>query len=311
MTMDGMAFVPGRTFLMGSDRHYPEEAPKHRVTVDGFWMSVDPVTTAQFARFVQATGYVTFAERPLDAGADPHAPRALREPVSLVFAQPTVAIALTDWRLWWTLAPGANWRHPRGPNRPRAIETHPVVQVAYEDALAYARWVGMDLPTEAEWECAARGGLEDADYAWGDTFMPGGRPMANTWHGRFPVENTLADGFERTSPVRSFPPNGYGLYDMIGNVWEWTSDFYAPGHPGPRAETCCAPRNPRNSDREGSIDAVHAALGIPRRVIKGGSHLCAPNYCRRYRPAARQGQEVDSAASHIGFRCIARNVPPP
>lgn len=310
--MEGMAFVPGRTFLMGSDHHYPEEAPAHPVAVDGFWIGVDPVTHAQFARFVRETRYVTLAERPLDARRYPRLPPATRAPASLVFAPPSGAVELEDWRLWWTFKQGANWRHPYGPDSPRrALETHPVVHVAYEDALAYTQWARMDLPTEAEWELAARGGLEDAEYAWGDTFMPEGRPMANTWHGRFPLQNTLIDGFDRTSPVRSFPPNGYGLFDMIGNVWEWTSDFYAPRHASQSREACCMPRNPRNPDREGSFDPAHTALAIPRRVIKGGSHLCAPNYCRRYRPAARQGQDVDSSTSHIGFRCVVRDAPPP
>jgi formylglycine-generating enzyme len=309
--MDGLAFVPGRTFVMGSDRHYPEEAPAHPVTVDGFWIRVDPVTNAQFACFVRETGYVTLAERPLDARQYPGLSPARRAPASLVFAQPSGAVALEDWRLWWTLKRGASWRCPYGPESPRrALDTHPVVQVAYEDALAYTKWAAMDLPTEAEWELAARGGLEGSEYAWGDAFMPGGRAMANTWHGRFPLENTRVDGFDRTSPVRSFPPNGYGLYDMIGNVWEWTSDFYVPGHAASSGKACCTPRNPRILDHERSFDPTHAALAIPRRVIKGGSHLCAPNYCRRYRPAARQGQDVDSPASHIGFRCVVRDASP-
>jgi len=301
-----MIFVQGRTFLMGSNRHYPEEAPAHRVAVDGFWIESEPVTNARFELFVRATGYVTAAERPLDPADYPGVARRLLLPGSLVFRAPAREAPLDDWRNWWRLEPGACWRHPFGPGSSyRGLEDHPVVHVAYADALAYAKWAGKDLPTEAQWELAARGGLEDADYAWGEVFMPEGRAMANTWHGRFPHAKTAIGGFEHTSPVRSFPPNGYGLYDMIGNVWEWTSDFYAP-HVASAAKPCCAPRNPRNLRSETSFDPLLPQLRIPRRVIKGGSHLCAPSYCRRYRPAARQGQAVDSPTSHVGFRCVAR-----
>ena len=309
--MREMAFIPGGAFLMGSDRHYPEEAPAHRVAVDDFWIDRDPVTNAEFERFVRGSGYVTLAERPLDPAQYPGVARSLLQPASLVFSPPRQPVAVTDWRRWWRLVPGASWRRPYGPGSTRrGLESHPVVHVAYEDALAYARWAGKDLPTEAEWELAARGGLENAEYAWGDTFTPGGHHMANTWQGRFPHENTAQDGFERTSPARSFPPNGYGVYDMIGNVWEWTSDFHSPRHPAPAVKVCCVPRNPRNSNPADSFDPDPAANGIPRRVIKGGSHLCAPDYCRRYRPAARQAQAIDSPASHIGFRCVTRHAPP-
>lgn len=306
-----MTFIPGGTFLMGSDRHYPEEAPAHRVVVDDFWIDRDPVTNAAFERFVRESGYVTLAERPLDPAQYPGAARHLLAPASLVFSPSRIQVAANDWRLWWRLVSGASWRCPDGPGSScRGLEMHPVVHIAFQDALAYARWAGKDLPTEAQWEIAARGGLEDAEYAWGDSFMPGGHHMANTWQGQFPEENTALDGFERTSPVRSFPPNGYGLYDMIGNVWEWTSDFYAPRHAISTVKTCCAPRNPRNASAAGSFDPDLSAIPVPRRVIKGGSHLCAPTYCRRYRPAARQAQAIDSPASHIGFRCIAGDVPP-
>jgi formylglycine-generating enzyme required for sulfatase activity len=306
-----MAFIPGGTFLMGSDRHYPEEAPAHRVAVDDFWIDRDPVTNAEFERFVRASGYVTLAERPLDSALYPGVTQHLLQPASLVFSPPSDPVEANDWRLWWRLVPGASWRRPYGPSSScKGLEAHPAVHIAFQDALAYARWAGKDLPTEAEWEFAARGGLEGAEYAWGDTFAPGGQHLANTWQGQFPHENTTLDGFERTSPVRSFPPNGYGLYDMIGNVWEWTSDFYAPRRRASHVKACCVPRNPRNSNPADSFDPELATNGLPRRVIKGGSHLCAPSYCRRYRPAARQAQAIDSPTSHIGFRCIARDAPP-
>ncbi|HUB85762.1 MAG TPA: formylglycine-generating enzyme family protein [Rhizomicrobium sp.] len=302
-----MVFVRGETYRMGSDRHYPEETPVHRVTVDSFWIDRSPVTNNQFAAFVKATDYVTMAERRVDPALYPGVPARMLKAGSLVFSPPSDPVALTDWRNWWAIKFGANWRRPYGPGSfYKPIGDHPVVHIAYEDAVAYAAWAEKDLPTEAEWEFAARGGLEDAEFAWGDEFMPEGKPMANTWHGEFPHQNTKIDGFERTSPVGSFPPNGYGLYDMIGNVWEWTSDYYAPKHAADAAEDCCIPRNPRNLRRDESFNPREAHLKIPRMVIKGGSHLCAPSYCRRYRPSARQGQAVDSPTSHIGFRCIVR-----
>ena len=305
--IDNMVFVPGGAFRMGSDRHYPEEAPAHRVAVDGFWIDRTPVTNAQFNAFVTATGYVTSAERVPLAADYPGTPPEMLQPASLVFAQPKDSASLHDWRRWWELRFGASWKRPHGKDDPRGAQgDHPVVHVAYEDAQAYAAWAGKDLPTEAEWEFAARGGLDGADYAWGDEPMPQGRFMANTWRGRFPDFNSAADGFERTSPVGSFPPNGYGLFDMIGNVWEWTSDFYAPRHTSDAHKSCCVPRNPRNDDIERSFDSRISGSRIARRVLKGGSHLCAPNYCQRYRPAARQGHSVDTPASHIGFRCVVR-----
>jgi formylglycine-generating enzyme required for sulfatase activity len=305
---DNEVFVPGATFAMGSDEHYPEERPAHPVTVDGFWMDAAPVTNRQFAMFVAATGYVTMAERapnPKDyPGALPH----MLNPGALVFEPPRSLPRGRDMSQWWHFKFGADWKNPYGPEGAFPAEAdHPVVQVAYEDARAYADWAGKDLPTEAEWELAARGGLEGAEYAWGDELMPEGQPMANTWHGSFPIRNTLIDGFARTSPVGSFPANGYGLYDMIGNVWEWTSDYWSQTHPVPAAKPCCIPKNPRRENWAGSCDPRQPAIRIPRRVLKGGSHLCAPNYCRRYRPAARHAQPEDTSTTHIGFRCIRRS----
>jgi formylglycine-generating enzyme len=296
----GMVWVPGGTFQMGDDRFYPEEAPIHEVTVGGFWMDAHTVTNAQFRRFVAATGYVTVAERPLDPAAYPDADPALLRPGSLVFHRTTGPVDLGDYTNWWAYIPGAHWRRPYGPRSSIAGKAqHPVVHIAHEDAETYARWAGKALPTETEWECAARGGLDGAVYAWGDEFAPGGRMMANTWQGRFPWENLLTDGFETTAPVGSFPPNGYGLYDMAGNVWQWTADLFAPRHMDGAHASCCAPATPHD-------DPTNPHTDIPRKVIKGGSHLCAPNYCLRYRPAARQGEAVDSSTCHLGFRCIVR-----
>ncbi|ACL63058.1 formylglycine-generating enzyme family protein [Methylobacterium nodulans] len=306
----GMVFVAGGTFRMGSDRHYPEEAPVHRVSVDGFWIDRTPVTNAQFRAFVRATGHVTMAERKPKAEDYPGALPHMLQAGSLVFKPPKGAVDLRDWSAWWRFRFGASWRRPLGPGSSIAgLDDHPVVHVAYADAEAYARWAGKELPTEAEWEYAARGGLDGAEFAWGDEFTPGGRHMANTWQGAFPHQNLAEDGFERTSPVTTFPPNGYGLHDMIGNVWEWTTDFYAPKHPTDAPKACCIPQNPRGGQEKGSYDPAQPAIRIPRRVVKGGSHLCAPNYCRRYRPAARHPHPVDTSTSHIGFRCVVRRGP--
>jgi formylglycine-generating enzyme required for sulfatase activity len=303
-----MVWVPGGEFLMGSEQFYPEERPARRVAVDGFWMDAHPVTNAAFRRFVKATGYVTVAERPLDPADYPGIDPALLAPGSLVFRNPGRPVDLRDARQWWVYTPGACWRHPEGPGSGLGgRERHPVVHVAYEDAAAYAAWAGKELPTEAEWEFAARGGLDGATFVWGDAFTPRGRHMANTWQGEFPWQNLRSDGFDTTSPVASFPPNGYGLYDMAGNVWQWTSDFYTlPAAAAP----CCAPRNPRVAAPDHTVAAGQPDAHIPRRVIKGGSHLCAPNYCMRYRPAARQGEAIDSSTGHIGFRCIMRQRQP-
>jgi formylglycine-generating enzyme required for sulfatase activity len=228
---------------------------------------------------------------------------------SLMFSPPKHAVSLRDFSQWWTFAKGADWRHPYGPKtNVDALDDHPVVHVAFNDALAYAKWAGKEMPTEAEWEFAARGGLEDTEFAWGNEFTPDGRHMANTWQGEFPRQNTNADGFERTSPVTAFPPNAYGLYDMIGNVWEWTADWYSPKHQADAAKACCIPENPRGGREADSYDPRTTNVKIPRKVIKGGSHLCAPNYCRRYRPAARHAEPVDTSTSHLGFRCIRRGA---
>jgi formylglycine-generating enzyme len=303
-------FVRGGTFRMGSDRHYPEEAPVHRVTVGGFWMDRTPITNRQFRIFAIETGHVTVAERKPRAEDYPGALPHMLKAGSLVFDPPTYPVDLRDWSQWWTFRFGASWRKPCGPGSSiRGLDDHPVVHVGYADALAYARWAGKDLPTEAEWEYAARGGHDGAEFAWGEEFRPGGRPMANTWQGAFPFQNTCEDGFERTSPVTAFPPNGYALHDMIGNVWEWTSDFYAPKHPADAPKACCIPENPRGAHEHQSFDPCQPEIRIARRVLKGGSHLCAPSYCRRYRPAARHAQPVDTSTSHIGFRCIIRKGP--
>jgi formylglycine-generating enzyme len=297
--------TPGE-FGMGSEDFYPEERPVHRVEVDGFWIDERPVTVAEFRRFVRQTGYVTIAEREPDASQYPDADPELLVPGSLVFHATARPVDLNDYTNWWTYVPGADWRHPEGPaSTLSGRDRHPITQVALEDAEAYARWAGKDLPTEAEWEYAARGGLEGAAFAWGDEFMPKGKLMANTWHGEFPWQRLPVHRWERTSPVGSFRPNGYGLYDMTGNVWEWTADLFTADHTEPTAHACCAPRTPRGvSATMGAGSTAHAT--IPRRVIKGGSHLCAPNYCLRYRPAARQAEAVDTSTGHIGFRCVLR-----
>jgi sulfatase modifying factor 1 len=302
-----MIRVDGGTFRMGSDKHYPEEAPVHKVSVDGFWIDKTPVTNSQFAAFVEATKHVTTAEIKPKAKDYPGALPHMLYAGSLVFTPPGHPVDLRDWSQWWQFLKGADWRHPYGPESDLAgKDDHPVVHVSFDDARAYARWAGKDLPTEAEWEFAARGGLDGAEFAWGDEFTPGGRHMANTWQGDFPQHNRNDDGFERTSPVGSFPPNAFGLYDMIGNVWEWTKDWYSPKHEADKDKACCVPHNPRGARKEDSYDPCAPEVTIPRKVLKGGSHLCAPNYCRRYRPAARHAHPVDTSTSHIGIRCVVR-----
>jgi len=304
-----MVWISGGAFRMGSDRHYPEEAPTHRVTVAPFWIDRTPVTNRQFRRFVKETGYVTLAEVAPDPKDYPGALPHMLKPGSLVFTPAEHPIDLGDWRKWWRFEFGANWRRPSGPKSRRALDEHPVVHVALRDAQAYATWAGKELPTEAEWEFAARGGLDGAEFAWGHELTPGGRHMANTWQGIFPYQDLADDGYAGTSPVRAFPANGYGLFDMIGNVWEWTADWYSAGHAA-TASPCCIPENPRGGPESESYDPCDPAIRIPRKVVKGGSHLCAPNYCRRYRPAARHAQPVDTGMSHVGFRCIVREAKP-
>jgi formylglycine-generating enzyme len=302
-----MVRIPGGTFRMGSDDHYPEEAPAHRVTVADFWIDRTPVTNRQFKEFVKATGHVTFAEIPPDPKDYPGALPHMLYAGSLVFSPPPRVTNLRDWSQWWEFMKGADWRHPYGPKSNINVhDHHPVVHVCFSDALAYAKWAGKDLPTEAEWEFAARGGLDEAEFAWGNDFKPDGVHMANTWQGEFPHQNLGEDGYERTSPVTTFPPNGYGLHDMIGNVWEWTGDWYAPKHEADAPKACCIPQNPRGGKQEGSYDPGLPDIRIPRKVLKGGSHLCAPNYCRRYRPAARHAEAIDTSTSHVGFRCVRR-----
>jgi sulfatase modifying factor 1 len=291
----GMAFVDGGSFRMGSDRQQPEERFVHSVRVDGFWIDRHEVTNAQFQQFVDATGYVTLAERGLDPKAHPNVKADLLVPGSVVFVQPTDLRAGGRITQWWQYIAGASWRHPSGPGSTIAGKAnHPVVHIAYEDALAYARWRGRSLPTEAQWEFAARGG-RDGEDDWSSAFGPDGKPLANTWQGIFPVVNTMDDGYGGTAPVGCFRANGYGLHDMIGNVWEWTSDWYLPGHSRE------AGVNPGGPD----LAALRLLANTPAsRVIKGGSYLCGANYCSRYRPAARQPQEVNLSTAHLGFRTV-------
>jgi formylglycine-generating enzyme required for sulfatase activity len=301
---EGMSLIPGGAFLMGSERFYPEERPRRRVKVDPFWIDTHLVTNRDFGRFVDATGYRTVAEIPPDPrlyGLDPNDAYA----GSLVFQRTSRPVPLYDHTSWWAFVRGADWRHPAGEASDIAtILDHPVVHVAYADAEAYARWAGKSLPTEAEWEFAARGGLEDADYAWGDELEPGGMILANYWRGLFPFASLRDGGKHGTTEVGTYPPNGYGLYDMIANVWEWTRDWYAMPASAKRTKNCCTISNPRGGTLTGSVETGGPRIG--RKVLKGGSHLCASSYCQRYRPAARHAQSIDSSASHIGFRCVAR-----
>ena len=287
---DAMRWIPGGRFRMGSDRFYPEEGPAHTVAVAGFWIDAHPVTNAAFADFVAATGYVTLAEQPVDPAGFPGASPELLQPGGLVFHAPDGKVDLRDVSSWWRYVPGADWRHPDGPDSTiDGRDNDPVVQIAWPDAAAFAAWAGKRLPHEAEWECAARGGLDGATWCWGEDATPGGHWMANTWQGDFPQSNTALDGFAGRSPVGAFPPNGYGVYDMAGNVWEWTLTEFTARHTE-RPSPCCHGRSDNAT--------------IPQKVIKGGSYLCSPDYCLRYRPAARQPQSIDTATCHIGFRCV-------
>ncbi|MDV3124240.1 formylglycine-generating enzyme family protein [Mycobacterium sp. 21AC1] len=291
MPTDDLSWIPAQRTTLGSDDHYPEEAPVREVSVDGFWIQPTQVTNTEFAEFIEATGYVTVAERPVSRDDYPGAPPENLVPGSMVFRRTPGPVDLRHINLWWAWTPGACWNHPRGPRSTlKGRETHPVVHVAFEDAQAYADWAGLSLPTETQWETAARGGLEHAAYTWGDEPEPPGGRLANYWHGEFPY--LPETGYGTTKPVGSFAPNGYGLFDMAGNVWEWTSDWYTDTR---RIEPCCA---------ADSFDPNQPQFKIPRKVIKGGSFLCADSYCMRYRPAARRPQMIDTGMSHIGFRCI-------
>jgi sulfatase modifying factor 1 len=289
---------------MGSSRHYPEEAPVGPVAVEGFWMDETPVTNAEFDRFVQETGYMTTAEKAPDPAMYPGADPALLVPGSITFDKPPGPVDLNDPMSWWAWTPGADWRHPWGPRSDLSgREDHPVTQVTYEDADTYARWADKTLPTEAQWERAARGGLDGAEFAWGDDLAPGGEERMNRWIGEFPWKYRPRPGGPRkpgTVPVRSFPENPYGLFGMTGNAWEWTDTWFSAKHGEPTTK-CCAPLNPRGPGAEASRDP---ASGIPRKVLKGGSFLCAENYCSRYRPAARIPETVESSTCHVSFRCI-------
>jgi sulfatase modifying factor 1 len=302
----GMKLIRGGDFLAGSDQHYPEEQPVRLATVGDFWIDEHPVTNREFAAFVRDTAYITLAEIPPDPRRYPGMDPAMAQAGSAVFNMTDGPVDLTRSDQWWRFEFGANWRHPLGPGSTIVhLSDHPVVQVAYADAAAFAAWAGKTLPNEAEWEYAARGGLAGQTYAWGDTLTPEGRLMANYWPGQFPWQSDIAAGDPRTSPIGTFPPNGYGLFDMIGNVWEWTDDWFSAIAFEP-PKTCCSPPRHRAGQRMDSVDPETPYAAMPRKVVKGGSHLCAANYCERYRPAARHPQCVDSPTSHVGFRCIVR-----
>ena len=302
-----MIWIGGGSFRMGAEQAYPEEAPVRETTVGSFWIDEYAVTNRQFAAFVAATGYRSLAELAPDPAAYPGASPELLKPGGIVFFMPGGRVDLRDVRSRWAYVSGADWRHPDGPaSTIDGRERDPVVQVAFADAAAYAAWAGKALPSEAEWEFAARGGLDGAEYCWGDEFNPGGRWMANTWQGRFPYRDLARDGFAGRAPVGSFPPNGFGLYDMAGNVWEWTTDWYTDRRLAEAKAACCGPGDAQARAQAASYELALPGIRIPRRVIKGGSYLCAPNYCRRYRPAARQPQMIDSGTCHIGFRCVIR-----
>ncbi len=294
---EGMVWIPGGQFWMGNDDPTtPDAQPVHFVEVDPFWMDRTEVTNAQFAKFVEDTGYVTVAERAPKPEDYPGAPPELLVPGSLVFTPPNHAVPLENHLSWWRYVPGADWRHPEGPESDiKERDDHPVVHVCWDDAVAYAKWAGKRLPTEAEWEFAARGGLDRRRYVWGDELNPDGKWMSNNWQGNFPNQNLHEDGYDRTAPVGSYAPNGYGLFDMSGNVWEWCADWYRPDYYAQSPE-----KNPQGPDS--SYDPMEP--GMPKRVQRGGSFLCSDMYCVRYLPGPRGKGAVDSGASHVGFRCV-------
>jgi formylglycine-generating enzyme len=312
---ESMIWIAGGEFTMGTNdvRSFPNERPAHRVHVEGFWIDEHNVTNAEFAKFVEATGYVTTAERKPDweelkkelPPGTPKPDESVLVAGSLVFTPTSGPVPLNDLSAWWRWVPGASWRHPEGPGSTIAgRENHPVVQVSWDDGVAYAKWAGKRLPTEAEWEFAARGGLDGKRYAWGDEFRPGGKYVANTWQGLFPVTNTAEDGFVGTSPVKSFPPNGYGLYDMAGNVWQWCSDWYRVDA-FTQIATELASKNVCRDTGGPSESWDPADPNAPKHVVKGGSFLCNPSYCESYRPSARRGTPPDTGSSHTGFRCVS------
>lgn len=293
---ENMVWIPTGVFWMGSADGQADEQPVHRVTMDGFWIDKTEVTNRQFEQFVKATGYVTTAERKPDAKDFPGVPEDKLVAGSICFRPPPREVPLDNWSAWWDYVPGANWRHPDGPASDlKGKEQYPVVQVSWDDASAYSKWAGKRLPSEAEWECAARGGLNQQPFVWGKEFMPGGHHMANTWQGVFPVNNTAADGFAGLAPVAKFPPNRYGLFDMAGNVWEWCADWYRPDYYR-KSDT----KNPRGP--EDSLDPGEP--GVPKRVTRGGSFMCSDTYCKGYRPATRMKTSPDTSLQNTGFRCV-------
>jgi len=317
--LHGMHFIAGGSFAMGSSDFYPEEAPVRRIRVEPFWIDATPVTNRQFARFVEETGYRTVAEAPPAIEDYPGMDPAMVHAGSLVFEKTAGPTDLTASTAWWHFRDGAYWRQPLGAGSTiDGLEDHPVVHVSHIDATAYAAWAGKRLPSEGEWEFAAKGGHDDGRaYAWGDSLAPGGAMLANYWQGHFPFANTRLDGWERTSPVKAYPANDYGLFDMIGNVWEWTDDWWSIASPvgkprkskaaGNKEGSCCALPDPRGGKLKDSFDPLLPQVRIGRKVMKGGSHLCAENYCQRYRPAAPHPQTIETSTSHIGFRCIIRH----
>jgi formylglycine-generating enzyme required for sulfatase activity len=293
---NNMEWIPGGHYWMGSEDGHPDEQPVHQITVSGFWMDKTEVTNEQFEQFVKASGYVTMAERKPDSKDFLDVPLEMLVPGSLNFNPPPGEVSLENHYIWWKWTPGANWRHPEGPGSElKGREKHPVVHVCWYDAMAYADWADKRLPTEAEWEFASRGGLEHGTYSWGDNLIPGGNWQANIWQGKFPHENTRDDGFLATAPVATFSPNGYGLYDMAGNVWEWCSDWYRPDY---------YTQSPKANPLGPVVSFDPNEPSVPKRIMRGGSYLCSDLYCTGYRPSARMKSSPDKGLSHTGFRCV-------